>query len=36
MVENSEGGIIYDGLFGTSNPNSEKIDNSTDSETPVG
>ena len=36
MVENSQGGIIYDGLFGASNPNNEQVDNSTESETPVG
>ena len=35
-VENSQGGIIYDGLFGASNPNSEKVDNLTDTEQPVG
>lgn len=35
MVENSQGGIIYDGLFGTSNPNAESTQEST-TETPVG
>lgn len=33
MVENSQGGIIYDGLFGTSNPN--EVGEST-TEIPVG
>lgn len=35
MVENSQGGIIYDGLFGASNPNIENVPEST-TEVPVG
>lgn len=35
MVENSQGGIIYDGLFGASNPNVESTSEST-TEVPVG
>lgn len=34
MVENSQGGIIYDGLFGASNPNAQPLESTT--ETPVG
>lgn len=34
MVENAKGGIIYDGLFGASNPNVESTEGTT--EIPVG
>ena len=33
-IENSQGGIIYDGLFGASNPNVQPLESTT--ETPVG
>lgn len=34
MIENSQGGIIYDGLFGASNPTVESAEDTT--EVPVG